>query len=126
MNNETYFVKLSGKANIPTPLSIGHNFKLEADCSVVSEQRSDNEDSTYNVTYKMLPVTVTITKDNGEVVRAKDLRRNSEKFRKYCWKVWSDSPAAIYDFDSVYSEVINEAMSQMPSIMEEAIKRLER
>ena len=25
---DTYYIKLQGKANIPTPLSIGHNFKV--------------------------------------------------------------------------------------------------
>jgi hypothetical protein len=42
---ENYYVKIQGKANIPSALSIGHNYRLTADCSITSESKSDNEES---------------------------------------------------------------------------------
>lgn len=85
--NETYFVKINGKANIPVPLGIGHNYRLTADCSITSETRTDNADGTFDVVYRIEPITVEIGRDNGEIVKAKDPRKNSVKFRKACWKV---------------------------------------
>lgn len=116
MNN--YFIRLQGKANIPEPLYIGHNFKIEADCSITQEHKIDNENGEYDIVYKAEPVNVTITKDNGEIVKAKDPRRNSEKFRKYLWKLWSDE-GMLTPFDEVYEKVTLKAMSEMPRYLRE-------
>jgi hypothetical protein len=123
--NDTYYIKLQGKANIPVALHIGHNFKITADCSIVSEQRSDNEDGTYAVTYKAVPVTVEIEKDNGEVIKAADPRKNSVKFRNYLRKLYFDD-GCVEDFDRVYDSVIDESMAIMPHLFREALKRLNR
>lgn len=85
--NEKYYIKIQGKANIPKRLAIGHNYRLESDCSITSETTRDNEDGSYDIIFKVEPITVSIAKDNGEVVKAKDPRKNSVKFRKACWKV---------------------------------------
>lgn len=104
MNN--YYVKIQGKANIPTALAIGHNYRLVADCSITSETRSDNDNGDFDVTYKVEPITIEIQKDNGETVKAKDPRKNSTKFRNSCWKV-SDNhqidTEAFYNFATIQS-----------------------
>ena len=87
-NNQIYYLKIAGKVNIPTELSIGHNYKLTADCSIVSEQKSDLDNGEYSITYKLVPLTAEVIRDNGETVKAKDPRRNSEKFRNRLWKLW--------------------------------------
>jgi len=122
--NKIYYLKITGKVNIPTELAIGHNYKLTADCSIVSEQKSDLDNGEYSVTYKMIPITVEVVKDNGDTVKAKDPRRNSEKFRNRLWKLW-DSEGIIQDFDLIYEMVTMSAMRDMPQYLREAIKRLE-
>lgn len=104
--NETYYVKIQGRANIPSRIAIGHNFRLTSDCSVTSETRKDNDDGTYDVIFKLEPITVEIGKDNGEIVRAKDPRSNSTKFRNSCWKVSNNheiDTEAFYNFATARS-----------------------
>lgn len=104
--NETYYIKVNGKANIPSPLSIGHNYRIMSDCSITSETKSDNEDGTYSVTYKVEPITVEIQKDNGQTIKAKDPRSNSTKFRNSCWKVSNNHEVdteAFYNFATIKS-----------------------
>jgi len=125
MENEIYFVKIQGKANIPTPLKIGHNYKLTADCSITSEQKNDNENGSFDIIYKVEPITVEIQKDNGEITKAKDPRKNSVKFRNYLYKLWMED-GCIYPFEEVYENVVYEAMGMMPSLLRSAIKRLEK
>ena len=98
---DTYYVKVQGKANIANKLEIGHNYKLVSDASIVGENRIDNEDGTYDVVYKMVPITVEISKDNGPIVKAKDTRKNSVQFRKACWMVSNNNQIddeRFYDF----------------------------
>lgn len=122
---KTYFVKINGKVNVPFVLAIGHNYKLEADCSVTQEQRDDNEAGGLDVTYKMVPLTATITKDNGEIVRAKDPRKNSIRIRNTLWKEYFNDTGGAADFDRVYNEATWVILSMMPQIYREAIKRLD-
>lgn len=123
--NETYYVKIQGKANIPSRLSIGHNYRLTADCSITSETRSDNEDGTYEVVFKVEPVTVEIGRDNGPTIKAKDPRKNSQKFRNYLYKLYYEE-GYTEDFDRVYDAAILEALAFMPELLTGAIKRLNK
>jgi hypothetical protein len=120
---ETYYIKVQGKANIPKALGIGHNWKITSDCSIVSESKEDNEDGTFSVVYKAVPVTIEIEKDNGEIVKAKDPRKNSLKVKNYLFKCYADE-GYVEDFDRVYDAFTQEVMSRMPSLLEAAIKRL--
>jgi hypothetical protein len=103
---EIYFIKIAGKANIPEKLAIGHNYKLVADCSITSELRQDNENGSFDVIYKVEPVTIEVTKDNGKVIKAKDPRSNSVKFRNSCWKVANNhglDTEAFYNYATIQS-----------------------
>lgn len=123
--NEIYYIKVVGKANIPKPLGIGHNYKIIADCSITSESKEDNENGDYSVIYKAVPVTIEITKDNGEVVKAKDPRKNSQKIRNYLFKHYSDE-GIVEDFDKVYEAFTYEVMSMTPQLLKEAVKRVNK
>jgi hypothetical protein len=70
-------------------------------------------------------VTVEIEKDNGEVIKAADPRKNSVKFRNYLRKLYFDD-GCVEDFDRVYDSVIDESMAIMPHLFREALKRLNR
>jgi hypothetical protein len=120
---ETYYIKLQGKANIPKPLKIGHNWKITSDCSIVSESKEDNEDGSFSIIYKAVPVTVDIESDNGEVVKAKDPRKNSVKIRNRLFKIYADE-GYVEDFDRVYDAFTSEVMFMIPSLLREAIKRV--
>lgn len=120
---ETYYVKISGKVNVPSKVDIGHNYRLTMDCSVTQEMKEDNEDGTFSVISKMVPITAEIKKDNGEVVKAKDPRRNSQKVRNYLYKEYCHE-GYVEDFDRVYDAFTLEVMAFTPQLLKEAIKRL--
>lgn len=120
---ETYFVKILGKANIPERITIGHNYRLSADCSVTQEQKIDNENGEYDVIFRVEPITIEIQKDNGKIIKAKDPRRNSQKMRNYLWKIYHDE-GYIEEFDRVYDMFTQEVMAVTPALLRNAIKRL--
>lgn len=122
--NKNYFIKVLGKANIPRPLAIGHNFKIVADCSITQEKTDDNHDGSVDITYKAEPITVEITNENGKTIRAKDPRRNSVKIRNMLWKQYFNE-GEVEDFDQVYDAATWVIISMMPHIYREALKRLE-
>lgn len=122
---ENFYIKLQGKANIPTALAIGHNYRLTSDCSITSETRSDNDDGSFDITFKVEPITVEITRDNGEVVKAKDPRKNSQKIRNYLFKLYHDE-GLVEDFDQVYDAFSVEVMLCSPQLLSDAIKRLQK
>lgn len=118
--NETYYVKINGKANIPERLEIGHNFKLTSDCSVTQEQKVDNNDGSFDVIFKLEPVTVSIEQDNGKTVKAKDPRKNSQKVRNTLYREWSFLNVPI-DFDTFYDACTNIIIKNAVAIADEAL-----
>lgn len=86
--NETYFVQLRGKVNIPKKVSIGHNFKLELQGSVTDERRSDLENGDFEVTSTFRPITCEIKTDLGETIKGKDTRSRSQQLRAIMYRKW--------------------------------------
>lgn len=120
---DTHFIKLAGKANIPEPLDIDTNYRVAADCSITQVRRDSNENGEYNVTYKAEPMTVEILKSNGEVIKAKDPRRNSQKIRNYLFKHYAEE-GFVENFDEVYDAFTLEVFIETPVLLRRAIKRM--
>lgn len=115
-NMETYFVKIAGKVNVPSKVSIGHNFKLTMDCSVTQESKEDNEDGTFNVISKLVPITAEIVKDNGEIIKARDPRKNSTKVRNLLHWKWQQSNNP-QDFEEYYTKFTNYVLANMDTVI---------
>jgi len=113
---ETFFLKIVGKVNIPERLSIGHNFKVTADCSITSETKSDNEDGNFDVIFKAEPITCEISQDNGKIIKAKDPRKNSTKIRNLLHWKWQQSNSA-EDFESYYTRFTNYVLVNMDALI---------
>ncbi len=122
---DNYFIKVKGKANIPEPLSIGHNFLIENNCSITSEQKIDNEDGSFDFVYVAEIVTTDIKKSNGENIKGKDTRRNSQKIRNYLFKLYHEE-GFTESFDEVYDAFAIEVMLYTPQLLRDAIKRLQK
>lgn len=101
--NETYYIKIVGKVNVEKKLEISHNIKLEMDCSATTETKEDNEDGTFNLTTKVIPITCKIIQDNGEIIKGKDTRSRSQKLRSRIWSIWNESKSA-EDFETFYDK----------------------
>jgi len=113
---ENFYLKITGKANIPERLSIGHNYRLVADCSITSETKTDNENGEFDVTFKVEPVTVSISKDNGKIIKAKDPRKNSTKIRNLLYFKWKESNEAV-DFEDYYTKFTNIVLANMDTLI---------
>lgn len=113
---ENYYVKIIGKCNIPNKLGTGHNYGLTADCSITSEQRIDNQNGDYDIIYKLEPITATITKDNGEITKARDPRKNSTKIRNLLYFKWKELNEPI-EFEDYYTQFTNTVLSNMDALI---------
>lgn len=91
---DNFFLKLTGKVNVPKNFEIGHNYRVVLDGSVTNEQKSDNEDGTFTYTATFEPIIAEIKKDHGEMVRSKDRRSWSTKIRHMLYRIWeaNDDP----------------------------------
>ena len=88
---ENYFIKINGKVNVPKKIALGHNYRLTMDCSVTQEQKSDNNNGTFDITSKVEPITCEIQKDNGEIIKGKDTRSQSKLLRAKLYKEWESN-----------------------------------
>jgi hypothetical protein len=105
MENETYYAKISGKVNIPKKIEIAHNYRLTMDCSVTQEQRNDNNNGTFDVVSKVEPITCEIQKDNGEIIKGKDTRKESQKLRSKLYMVWQSNNNPL-PFEEYYQKAL--------------------
>lgn len=100
-----YFVKLTGKGNIPVPLEIGRNYEIKVQGTVTSTTESDKHDGTHSVFYRFEPVLIEATTDKGESIKARDTRGLSQLFRASQWKFWSNN-ADGEEFEAYYNRLM--------------------
>ena len=118
-----YILKLTGKVSILESLELGHNYQIKIDSTVTQVTDVDNNDGTLNRVYKIEPIIGEITKDNGETLKIKDARKNSEKIRNRSFAVWSSKSTKI-DSDEMYNKVTNWILSNMDSVQDIIIKNM--
>lgn len=117
MINE-YVLQLTGKANLPIELKIEEAYTIELTGEVISETKIPNDDGTYNIVYKYKPIIATVKDKHGTVAKTKDLRNNSVKFRKSCWKVWADRNLQ-GDFETFYDYATSKSIQLLDKIAED-------
>ena len=100
---DSHVIKLSGKAELPSPIQIGHNFKVSLEGSIVSETITDNDDGTKTRYYTFKPVVVEAITETGERIRAKDTRSRSQQLRSLLFKRWREQNST-KEFDEFYDE----------------------
>jgi len=98
-------LKVSGKASLPEPLEIDHNYKVEIDGDVTSDDLKSNQDGTFTRYFRFEPILIKILKDNGEIIKAKDTRSRSQQLRSRLFKIWTETNANI-EFETFYDEVM--------------------
>jgi hypothetical protein len=123
MNINSYVLKLKGNAELPNEIEIGSNYHVSLEGAVTGYKVEDNEDGTYNQIYDFKPIKVDLLTPKGKSLKLKDARKNSQKFRNYCYKVYINE-GVTESFDDVYDAVIWEAMGLMPSLIRSAQKRI--
>ena len=117
-----YVLKLTGKCSVPQSLEIGHNYKITIDGSITAETRSDNENGTFNVYYKFVPIVAEIQKDNGPVIKTKDTRSMSTKLRKVIYWLWQNNEKEIRDPEIAYQETMNAILGDVEFLYRKALE----
>ena len=113
MQDDSYCIKLSGKAEIPTALKIGHNIKTVLDGSITTETIEDNNDGTKTHIYTFKPVLVEVIDETGERIRASDTRSRSQQLRAVFFRRWrEENPAESFDeyYDRKMLELIQKEL----------------
>jgi hypothetical protein len=121
----SHILKLSGRAELPKEISIGHNYEINAKGSITKEELHDNENGTFNKVYTFKPITTEIITGLGETLKLKDTRRTSQLIRSSLWKL-HDQEGYVEPFDEVYEQVGFLIMRDLPQYLREAVKRLEK
>lgn len=116
-----YVLKLSGKVSILEPLAIGHNFKVEIDGTITNETLSDNQDGKFNLYYKFEPILCKIKKDNGEVIKAKDPRKNSQKLRRMVYAIWMNDASSLPE-EEAYDRFMAHVIVHAEALYKQAMK----
>ena len=101
MNINSHILKLSGRAELPQEIDIGHNYHISMEGSVPKTELHDNEDGTFNRVYTFKPVKIELLDDKGEMLKLKDTRSMSQLFRGRMWKQWQDAHTDM-SFDDWY------------------------
>lgn len=107
---DSFVIKLSGNAELPAPLTIGHNVHVQLEGSIVSQTISDNEDGTKTHYFKFKPVIVEAINEKGERIRAKDTRSRSTQLRNLMFKRWREEESN-EEFDDYYDRRMIEIIS---------------
>ena len=109
---ENHVIKLTGKAELPKPLVIGHNFRTIIEGSITAETISDNQDGTKTHYYKFEPVIVETIDELGERMRAKDTRSRSQQLRSLLFKMWREQNVK-QEFEDFYEEKMLEIIGNL-------------
>jgi len=112
-----YILKLSGKASLLEELENDHEYNLRVNGEITEQTEKTNNDGSYNIIYKFQPKIIEIEKDNGEVVKTKDIRRKSQKLRGALYYLWQDSKSKL-DQDEFYDMFMDKLLANLNGVIE--------
>ncbi len=98
-----YVLKLAGKAYIPQELEIGRNYKITSDGTITAKIETDLDNGSHLLTFKFSPVLVEIQEEGKPAIRAKDVRRQSQKLRGIIYRQWQEDNVSI-EFEIYYEK----------------------
>ncbi len=115
---DTYLLKIHGKAELPQPIEIGHNFRVSSEGSVISSIKSDNEDGSFTHTYVFKPIKIEVLTPLGETLKLSDTRTLSQQFRAMMWKIWKAQGDAESFEDVVYPRLMKNLIEVAADVYE--------
>jgi hypothetical protein len=123
MEINSHVLKLKGNSELPEALEIASNYHIALEGAVTGYKVEDNENGTVDYIYDFKPIKVDLLTPKGKSLKLKDNRKNSVKIRNYLFKIYV-AEGYTEPFDDVYDAFCWEVMSQTPSLIKEAIKRI--
>lgn len=117
MEISSHVLRISGKAELPNEIEIGHNYHISMSGSVTDFKEADMENGTRSRTYTFKPVKVELLDPLGKTLKLKDPRKMSQLFRQSAWKMWKDSASNI-DFDTFYERLVYTSIRELPYLVD--------
>lgn len=114
------YIRLTGKAEVPKEISIGSNYYLGIDGSIVSKTVSDNENGTVDEMYLFKPVLIEVLTPKGETLKLKDTRKESQKLRSRLYVVWGENNSNL-PFDVWYAKVMMQIRLNIEEVLEQVM-----
>ena len=112
-----YILKLSGKASLLEELENDHEYDISINGETTEQTEVSNGDGSYNIVYKFKPKIIEILKDNGDVVKTKDIRKKSQKLRGALYYLWQEKSGSL-DQDEFYDMFMNKLLSNLNGVVE--------
>jgi len=108
-----YTLKLTGKASIPAPLDIGHNYTVKINGSIVSKTEADSQGEEILMYYKFVPVLVEVITPRGETLKSKDTRSMGQQMRALLYKKWREEVGSNETSEEFYQRRMIELMGEI-------------
>lgn len=118
----SYVLKINGKVEIPSELVAGHNYEVKIEGSVPSFEMSDNENGTFDITYKLKPIRLELVNEKGVTLKAKDPRSNATKARAQALAIFHDKNPNT-DEETFYNAISAVQRGMANDIAEQLIKQ---
>jgi ribosomal 50S subunit-recycling heat shock protein len=116
MEINEYILKLTGAASLLEPLENDKDYLISVDGSIVKKSEEPNDDGTMNITFTFKPKTIEILKDNGQTIKSKDIRRNSQKLRAMIYYLYQESGTEM-EQEEFYDKFMGKLMSHFEGVV---------
>lgn len=110
-----HVLKLTGKAELPNALKIGHNYQVNLQGTITSITETDKNDGSHVLYYKFEPVHIEVINEKGEALKLKDTRRASQQLRARLWTEWKNSKTSL-TFEAWYQKLMLELIKSADEI----------
>ncbi len=122
MEINSHILKISGNAELPSEITLGNNYQITLQGTVVKSQDSDNHNGTLDRLYTLKPIMVELIDDKGESIKAKDTRSSSQLYRGLLKKIWIEKNIDM-EFETFYSLVYKRLPKYTNAIVDEVLKQ---
>ena len=85
----SHILKLTGRAESPVELEIGHNYDVSCSGSIISETLHDLNDGRIDKVYTFKPATIEVLTPKGQRIKLKDSRTRTQLLRGRMYGIWS-------------------------------------
>lgn len=94
-------LRFQGTVELPEPLIPGQDYDFLCKGACRGKSEDDNDDGTFDSTWKARLYTVDVVKADGQVIKSKDNKKKSQKLRGAIWN-WAqehgDDDENLYDW----------------------------
>ena len=111
---DNHILKIVGSSELPEPLQMKSEYLFSVKGVIFKISKEDNEDGTFTYTYPAKQISVEVLKKTGEIIKTKDLAKQSQRLRL---AIDNLRPSEI-DKEIFYQDTMNDIRRFLPEILE--------